>query len=58
VAGGPAEGDVQRLALRLGELLAELEDRRAQLLQRRVVELLVALDASRLCRATPPCRPR
>src|SRR5204863_5627936 len=33
------EGDTQRIALGFGEMLAELEDRRTELLQRRVVEL-------------------
>ena len=45
VARSSAEGDVERLALRVGEVLAELEDGRTELLHGRIVELLLALDA-------------
>ena len=43
--GAEPEGDAERVTLRIRETLAELEDRRTELLQRRVVELHLPLDA-------------
>ena len=40
-----SEGDAERVPLRIREPLEELEDRRAELLQRRVVELHISFDA-------------
>ncbi len=40
-----AEGDAERVTLRIRETVAELENRRTELLQRRVVELHLPLDA-------------
>ncbi len=39
------EGDAERVTLKIRKTLAELEDRRTELLQRRVVELHLPLDA-------------
>jgi hypothetical protein len=44
-SGAEPEGDAERITLRLRETLDELEDRRTELLQRRVVELHLPLDA-------------
>ena len=40
LAGAAAKGNVERLALRVGEMSRELQERRTELLQRRIVELL------------------
>ena len=45
VSGAQPERDAERLALGVGQTLDELEDRRAELLQRRVGELHLPLDA-------------
>ena len=45
--GAESERDGKRIALRLREPLHEVEDRRAQLLERRVRELHLPLDADR-----------
>ncbi len=44
-SGAQSEGDTKRVTLRISETLAELEKRRTELLQRRVVELHLPLDA-------------
>ena len=48
LSGAEPEGDAECLPLRMGETLDELEDRRTELLQRRVVELHLPLDARSL----------
>jgi hypothetical protein len=45
LSGAEPEGNAQRVPLRIRQTLAELEDRRAELLQRRAVELHLPLDA-------------
>ena len=45
LSGAEPEGDAERVPLRIRQTLAELEDRRTELLQRRVVELHLPLDA-------------
>ena len=44
-SGAEPERDGERVALRIGQTLDELEDRRTELLERRVVELHLPLDA-------------
>ena len=46
-SGAEPERDLERLALRIGQALHELEARRAQLLQRREGELHLSLDPDR-----------
>ena len=45
LSGAEPEGDAERVPLRIRQTLAELQDRRTELLQRRVVELHLPLDA-------------
>ena len=45
LSGAESEGDAERVTLKIGETLGELEDRRTELLQRRVVKLHLPLDA-------------
>ena len=45
LSGAEPEGDAERVTLRIRKTLDELQDRRAELLQRRVVELHLPLDA-------------
>ena len=60
LSGAEPECDAERVTLRIGQTLDELEDRRTELLQRRVVELHLPLDARQSeRRANPrPSRPR
>jgi hypothetical protein len=44
MSGAEPEGNAERVTLRIGKTLDELEERRTKLLQRRVVELHLPLD--------------